>query len=221
MNLAGLIMILTVMGVSVYDFYILRKSKVKTTSCLSSAGITLIVNFIIFIVGMLIGSAIFGDNSEYWVIISLVLVGGVSYFRFKGREISKGKFKESKIKKEKKLSPKDKQIETIKMSAGFGFLVVVVTSLLLFYLKTDNSSDYYLRFLDPILIGLLAYWTYKKLSFWGCLLMTSLFIIGKLIMFVPAYAAGGFGGGGIGMTVVISYFMIKGVFAAYKYNYSK
>ena len=40
-------------------------------------------------------------------------------------------------------------------------------------------------------------------------------------MFVPAYAAGGFGGGGIGMTVVISYFMIKGVFAAYKYNYSK
>ena len=107
------------------------------------------------------------------------------------------------------------------MSAGFGFLVVVVTSLLLFYLKTDNSSDYYLKFLDPILIGLLALWTYKKLSFWGCLLMTSLFIIGKLIMFVPAYAAGGFSGGGIGMTVVISYFMIKGVFAAYKYNYSK
>ena len=221
MNLAGLIMILTVMGVSVYDFYILKKSKVKTASCLSSAGITLIVNFVIFIVGMLIGSAIFGDNNEYWVIISLILVGGISYFRFKGREISKGKVKEAKVKKEKKLSPKDKQIETIKMSAGFGFLVVVVTSLLLFYLKTDNSSDYYLRFLDPILIGLLAYWTYKKLSFWGCLLMTSLFIIGKLIMFVPAYAAGGFGGGGIGMTVVISYFMIKGVFAAYKYNYSK
>ena len=42
------------------------------------------------------------------------------------------------------------QIETIKMSAGFGFLVVVVTSLLLFYLKTDNSSDYYLKFLDPL-----------------------------------------------------------------------
>ena len=221
MNLAGLIMILTVIGVSVYDFYILKKSKVKTTSCLSSAGITLIVNFVIFIVGMLIGSAIFGDNNEYWVIISLVLVGGVSYFRFKGREISKGKVKEAKVKKEKKISPKEKQVETIKMSAGFGFLVVVVTSLLLFYLKTDNSMDYYFRFLDPVLIGLFALWAYKKLSFWGSLLMTTMFIIGKLFMIIPVYASGGSGSSGIGMTVVISYFMIKGVIAAYKYNYSK
>ena len=51
---------------------------------------------------MLIGSAIFGDNNEYWVIISLILVAGISYFRFKGREISKGKVKEVKTKKEKK-----------------------------------------------------------------------------------------------------------------------
>ena len=52
---------------------------------------------------MLVGSAIFGDNNEYWVIISLILVGGISYFRFKGREISKGKVKEAKVKKEKRL----------------------------------------------------------------------------------------------------------------------
>ena len=212
-------MILTVLGVSIYDFYILKKSKVKTTSCLSSAGITLVVNFIIFIVGMLIGSAIFGDNNEYWVIISLILVAGISYFRFKGREISKGKVKEVKTKKEKKLAPRDQQAEDIRNAAGLGFFVVVVTALLLFYLKTDNSADYYLKFLDPILIGVLAFWTYKKLSFWGCLLMTSLFIVGKLMMIVPAYAAGGSGGAGIGMSVIISYFMIKGVISAYKYNF--
>ena len=219
MNAAGFIMILTVLGVSIYDFYILKKSKVKTTSCLSSAGITLVVNFIIFIVGMLIGSAIFGDNNEYWVIISLILVAGISYFRFKGREISKGKVKEVKTKKEKKLAPRDQQAEDIRNAAGLGFFVVVVTALLLFYLKTDNSADYYLKFLDPILIGVLAFWTYKKLSFWGCLLMTSLFIVGKLMMIVPAYAAGGSGGAGIGMSVIISYFMIKGVISAYKYNF--
>ena len=212
-------MILTVLGVSIYDFYILKKSKVKTTSCLSSAGITLVVNFIIFIVGMLIGSAIFGDNNEYWVIISLILVAGISYFRFKGREISKGKVKEVKTKKEKKLAPRDQQAEDIRNAAGLGFFVVVVTALLLFYLKTDNSADYYLKFLDPILIGVLAFWTYKKLSFWGCLLMTSLFIVGKLMMIVPAYAAGGSGGAGIGMSAIISYFMIKGVISAYKYNF--
>ena len=212
-------MVLTVFGVSIYDFYILKKSKVKTISCLSSAGITLVVNFIIFIVGMLIGSAIFGDNNEYWVIISLILVAGISYFRFKGREISKGKVKEVKAKKEKKLSPKEQQIDAIRNAGGLGFFVVAATVLLLFYLKTDNSADYYFRFLDPILIGVLAFWTYNKLSFWGCLLMTSLFIIGKLMMIVPAYAAGGSGSAGIGMTAIISYFMIKGVIAAYKYNF--
>ena len=212
-------MVLTVFGVSIYDFYILKKSKVKTISCLSSAGITLVVNFIIFIVGMLIGSAIFGDNNEYWVIISLILVAGISYFRFKGREISKGKVKEVKAKKEKKLPPKEQQIDAIRNAGGLGFFVVAATVLLLFYLKTDNSADYYFRFLDPILIGVLAFWTYNKLSFWGCLLMTSLFIIGKLMMIVPAYAAGGSGSAGIGMTAIISYFMIKGVIAAYKYNF--
>ena len=212
-------MILTVLGVSIYDFYILKKSKAKTTSCLSSAGITLVVNFIIFIVGMLIGSAIFGDNNEYWIIISLIFVAGISYFRFKGRDISKGKVKVVKAKKEKKLAPRDQQAEEIRNAAGLGFFVVAATTLLLFYLKTDNSADYYISFLDPILIGVLAFWTYKKLSFWGCLLMTSLFIVGKLMMIVPAYAAGGSGSAGIGMTVIISYFMIKGVISAYKYNF--
>ena len=49
--------------------------------------------------------------------------------------------------------------------------------------------------------------------------MTYLFIVGKLMMIVPAYAAGDSGGAGIGMSVIISYFMIKGVISAYKYNF--
>jgi phosphatidylglycerophosphate synthase len=220
MTTTGLVMVLTLLAVPIYDFYILKKFKVKTTSCLHSAGITLALNFVIFVIGMLIGLAIFGNNNDYWVIVSLILVIGISYFRFKGREISKGEVKITKIKKEKILSPKDQRVGAIRSAASMGFFVVVVTAFLLFYLKTDNSADYYLRFIDPILIGLFALWTYKKLSFWGCLIMTTLFIIGKLIMFVPAYVAGGLGGAGIGMTAVISYIMIKGVLAAYRYNYS-
>ena len=212
-------MIFLLFGIPIYDFYILKKSKLKTISCLSSAVITFVFNFVIFIFGVLIGSAIFGNNNDYWVVVSLILVIGISYLRFKGRGVSKGKFKEAIIKKEKKLSPKDEQIDSIRNACGLGFFVVIVNVILLFYLKTDNSADYYFKFLDPILIGALAFWTYKRLSFLGCLLMTLLFIIGKLLMLLPLYAAGVSSSAGIGMTVVISYFMIKGVIAAYKYNY--
>ena len=38
------------------------KSKVKTISCLSSSFFTLVINLVIFIVGMMIGSAIFGER---------------------------------------------------------------------------------------------------------------------------------------------------------------
>ena len=51
--------------------------------------------------------------------------------------------------------------------------------------------------------------------------MTSYFIIGKLMMILPVYAAGGSGSAGVGMAVVITYFMIKGVIGSYKHNFKK
>ena len=53
--------------------------------------------------------------------------------------------------------------------------------------------------------------------------MTSFFIIGKFIMLIPIISASSIypGGGGIGLSVVISYFMIKGTISAYKYNSNK
>jgi hypothetical protein len=219
-DFAGFVLIITILGISIYDFYILRKSGVKISSCLSSSFITLIINLVVFIVGMLIGSAIFGDGNDFWLIISIVLVLAFSYFRFKGREISKGEVKVDK-KKEKKLTPKEKQIEAIKTAAAFGFFSTVATIVLLFFLKKDNSSGYFILFVDPAIIGFLAYWTYKKLSFWSCLGMTSYFIIGKLMMILPVYAAGGSGSAGVGMAVVITYFMIKGVIGSYKHNFKK
>ena len=92
MESAVLLLIITLLAVSIYDFRNLRKSSVKISSCLSSSLITLVVNIIIFIISALIADAIYGYKKENkWVVIGMVLVGLFSYFRFKGREISKGK----------------------------------------------------------------------------------------------------------------------------------
>ena len=221
MNLAALILVTLLGGISIYDFYVLKKAKVKTLTCLSSAGITLVVNVVLFIIGLMIGSAIFGEDNDVYLIVSVILVAGVSYFRFIGREIKVVK-KKTKTVKDKK-SIKDKLKDDIVNAAAFGGLVAAVTFGLLFYLKQDNSIEYYMRFTDPILIGAMAYWTNKKLSFWSCLAMTSFFIIGKFIMLVPIMSESSIypGGGGMGLAVVISYFMIKGTYSAYKYNSNK
>ena len=65
MNLAALILVTLLGGISIYDFYALKKSKVRTLTCLSSAGITLVVNAVLFIIGLMIGSAIFGEDQEH------------------------------------------------------------------------------------------------------------------------------------------------------------
>ena len=96
MNLAALILVTLLGGISIYDFYALKKAKVKTLTCLSSAGITLVVNAVLFIIGLMIGSAIFGEDNDIYLIVSVILVAGVSYFRFIGREI---KVVEKKTKK--------------------------------------------------------------------------------------------------------------------------
>jgi positive regulator of sigma E activity len=221
MNSSGIILFIVIIAISIYDFYILNKSKVKITSCLSSSIITLFFNLILLTIGLLLGKQIFGIKNNYWVIISLILIISISYFRFIGRKNNENK-KSEKIKPIKKLTPKEEQIEEIKSSAGIGGFVAILTSIYLFFIKKDNSLDYYLLFLDPVLIGILAYWTYKKLSFVGCLLMTCLFIIGKLAFIVPIFEAGGrMGGAGLGMSIIFGYFLIKGTISAFKYNYQK
>jgi hypothetical protein len=219
MSSTGVILFIVLIVISIYDFYILKKAKVKITSCLSSSIITLLFNLILLSIGLLLGSLIFGDKNDHWMIISLILILSISYFRFQGRKINKNKQSE-KAMQIKKLSPKEQQIEEIKGAAGVGGAVLILTTIYLFFIKKDNSLDYYLLFLDPVLIGILSYWTYKKLSFVGCLLMTSLFIIGRLALLIPMYETGRVvGGGGLGLSIVFGYYLIKGTVSAYKYNY--
>jgi len=220
MSSTGIILFIVLIVISIYDFYILNKARVKISSCLSGSAITLFFNLILLSIGLLLGSLIFEDKNDYWMIISLTLIIFISYFRFKGRNINEKKNSE-KIKQIKKLSPREKQVDEIKGAAGVGGAISILYCIYLFFIKKDNSLDYYLLFLDPLLIGILGYWTYKKLSFVGCLLMTCFFIVGKLVFLIPIFESGRSASGGLGLTIVFGYFLIKGTISAYKYNYYK
>jgi hypothetical protein len=121
MNYIGDILIITIICISLYDFYVLKKSKVKTLSCLSSLAITLVANLVIIFIGLLIGSAIFGNDNNNWIFISLISVIGISYFRFRGREIIKGKVKEKTPEKVKKRSLKENIIDVSTALGGILF----------------------------------------------------------------------------------------------------
>lgn len=55
MNSSAIILFIVIIAISIYDFYILNKSKVKITSCLSSSIITLFFNLILLTIGLLLG----------------------------------------------------------------------------------------------------------------------------------------------------------------------
>ena len=74
MSSSGIIITVILIGISIYDFNILKKSKLKITKCVSSALITLVFNLVLLGIGALIGSAIFGSNNDYWIVISLILI---------------------------------------------------------------------------------------------------------------------------------------------------
>jgi hypothetical protein len=121
MNISILISTLTILSVSIYDFYILKKSKVKTMSCVSSAITTLVISQIIYLIGLVIGSVIFGNDNNYYIIISVPLVLGIYYFRFKGREVTKGKVKVEQSKElKKKETYEEKAVGILSLLLGIG-----------------------------------------------------------------------------------------------------
>ena len=227
MNAQGFLILSTLLGVSIYDFYILKKSKVKITSCLSSSLITFVVNFFVMAIAVVISDSIFGEDSIIGIPLAIISILGLSYFRFKGREIVGGKVKKEKEKKEKKLSEREQQLEAIDGVSVWGYVIAVLTTVYILFtinsgsLFTGGGESFIIRLVDPLLIAGLAFWISKKKTFIPCLLLTIVFIGGKLMMLIPLYEAGYKGGGGIGLTVIISYFLIKGTYASFKYNLKK
>ena len=229
MNVQGFLILSTLLGVSIYDFYILKKSKVKITSCLSSSLITFVVNFFVMAIAVVISDSIFGKDSFIGIPLAIISILGLSYFRFKGREIVGGKVKKEKEKekKEKKLSEREQQLEAIDGVSVWGYVIATLTTVYILFtinsgsLFSGGGESFVIRLVDPLLIAGLAFWISKKKTFIPCLLLTIVFIGGKLMFFIPLYEAGYKGGGGIGLTVIISYFLIKGTFASFKYNLKK
>ena len=61
---------------------------------------------------MLIGSAIFGEDNDIYLIVSVILVAGVSFFRFIGRDLNKLKKDDTKkVKEDKKVNTKIKVVK--------------------------------------------------------------------------------------------------------------
>ena len=94
MDLTGYIILIFVTLISIYDFYQLKKLKIKVFKCLWSAALTFVLS--IFAAGLLsallsmpFGNALFKD--EVYLILALILILIFNYYRIKGRKISKGK----------------------------------------------------------------------------------------------------------------------------------
>ena len=131
MNAQGFLILITLFGVSIYDFYLLKKSKVKLTSCLSSSLITFVVNFFVMAIAVVISDSIFGEDSPIAIPLAIISILGLSYFRFKGREIVGGKVKKEK-EKEKKLSEKEKTLNSIDEMSTWGYVIAVLTTIYIF-----------------------------------------------------------------------------------------
>ena len=73
----------------------------------------------------MIGSAIFGEDNDVYLIVSVILVSGASYFRFTGREIKVVKKKTKTVKDKKSIKDKLKDdIRHVHIADATGIPVV-------------------------------------------------------------------------------------------------
>jgi|TARA_B100001964_G_C14156528_1_gene564563 hypothetical protein len=212
--------------ISIYNFYLLRKSKVKIKECISDTFTSLIINLIIaIIVAAIIGYFVVDASTSIPILIGILAIFVFSYFKFKGRKIVKGQIKKEKEIKEKKISPQQKLLNDIDGAANAGYAICVFSIIFIFFSKDieffSQGVPFILRFADPLIIAALAYWTAKKLSFYAVLIMTIFFIVGKIYFLSPLINAGYSGGAGIGFTIIFGYWLVKGTISAYKYNFVK
>ena len=94
MDFTAYIILIFIPLISIYDFYQLKKLKIKATKCLWNAVLTLVLSFIAFVFLSILLSMPFGENyydHDIFNILALILILIFNYYRIKGRKISKGK----------------------------------------------------------------------------------------------------------------------------------
>ena len=125
MDLIGYIILTFLIILSIYDFYQLKKLKIKITKCLWSAVLTLVLSFYATTFLSVLLSMSFSENyyeHDIFIILALILILIFNYYRIKGRKISKGK-----VTRDKK--------------SGFNNIIIII--LVLFYIYLFLSLTYF------------------------------------------------------------------------------
>jgi len=125
MDFTGFTILISVFLISIYDFYTLRKMKVTISKCFTGSLITLILSFfgtsfLSVIISMPFENINF--KHENFLIIALILVIIINFYRINGRKVSKGK-----IIRDKKS----------------GFNNIIISILILFYIFLFSSLIFY------------------------------------------------------------------------------
>lgn len=216
------LILLAVIGTAGYDLYLLKKAGVENKRCLisfvSTFFISLLVAFVIF--GILSSILTSKGHPIIPALLSTIAILGISYFRFKGREIKKGKVINNRKLEKEKMTPRELAIDQSKQAVLIGYVIAVFSIIFIFFTK-NNDPDYLFRFIDPLIFALLAFWGQKRDPFIPLLIMTPLFIIGKIFLLVSIIEIGGRMSGGIIVSFIIAYYLIKGLISAYKVKFKK
>ena len=221
MEVYQILFIFVFFATPLYDFYLLKKENVKLGNCIKLSLVTVALNIIVIIFGGVISDFWdYGSNSFSLLLTSLILF--LTYIRLKKRIIINGEIKKNKEVEEKKLTPLEKDIYDSKQAVYLGYVIAGFTAIvvLLTYDSLDDLS--YLKFIDILIWGGLAFWGHKKDPFIPLLIMAPLFVVAKFSQYALYYVEGNTGyAGGFFVAAIFIYYLFKGLFSAYRVKFNK
>ena len=93
MSLIDIILLTSLVGISIYDFYQLNKFKIKITKCILNSILTFLLSLLLAGILAAAFSIIFKDSEsiDLFYNLALIIVLILNYFRFKGRKNIRGK----------------------------------------------------------------------------------------------------------------------------------
>ena len=118
------------------------------------------------------------------------------------------------------MTPRELAIDQSKQAVLIGYVIAVFSIIFIFF-KRDNDPDYLFCFIYSLIYALLAFLGQKRDPFIPLLIMTPLFIIGKIFLLVSIIEIGGRMSGGIIVSFIIAYYLIKGLISAYQVKFKK
>ena len=93
MSFIDKILLISLVGISIYDFYQLNKFKIKISKCILNSVLTFLLSLLVAGILAAIFSMIFKDSEsiDFFYTLAVIIVLILNYFRFKGRKNIRGK----------------------------------------------------------------------------------------------------------------------------------